>query len=144
MPNASKEPAKRDLKFDILYFIAVLFAVLLIREFLAGERHVQTIPYSEFKTLVDKSEVKDLVVGPTRVTGTYVNPADKNVEHFATVRVEPQFADELIRRGIRFSGQPEPGVLSNFMSWLLPTVGFVLIWMFLLKPMTSGQGGLLG
>ena len=144
MAEHAKPPAKRDFKIDILYFIAAIFAVLLIRDFFAGEAHVQTIPYSEFRELVDKSEVKDLVVGPTRITGTYIKPTDKNIQHFSTVRVEPQVADELTGRSIKFSGQPEPGLFANLLSWLLPTVGFVLVWMFLLRPMTAGHGGLMG
>jgi hypothetical protein len=54
-------------------------------------------------------------------------PTDKNVQHFSTARVESQIADELTRRGIKFSGQSEPGLLQNLVSWLLPMVGFVLL-----------------
>jgi cell division protease FtsH len=60
------------------------------------------------------------------------------------VRVDPQIADELIRRNITFSGQPEPGLFQNLLSWLLPMVVFVVIWMFVMRPMMSGQGGLMG
>src|SRR5262245_49617227 len=143
--NQSESPIKREHKFDLLYFIAVLFAVLLIRDLLVGQDHVQTIPFSEFKELLDKNGVKDLVVGPTRITGAYVPSKEGEPEkHFTTVRVDAQIADELTRRNIKFSGQPEPGLFENLLSWLLPSVGFILVWMFLLRPMASGQGGLMG
>ena len=144
MAEHTKPPAKREFRFDITYFILAMLAVLLIRDFFAGEGHVQSIPYSEFRQLVENGEVKDLVVGPTRITGAFLKPTEKNVQHFSTVRVEPQIADELTRRGIDFSGQPEPGLFQNLLSWLLPMAGFVLLWMFLLRPMTSGHGGLMG
>jgi cell division protease FtsH len=144
MKKNDQSPPKRDLKFDILYFVSAIFAVLIVRDYLAGEVHVQTIPYSEFRELVDKSAVKDVVVGPSRITGTYVTPPDKNVAHFSTVRVEPQIADELSRRGIKFSGQPEPGLFANLFSWLMPTATFLLLWFFLFRPMTGGHGGLMG
>ena len=145
MAQQSKSPIKREHKFDLLYFIAVLFAVLLIRDLLVGQDHVQTISFSEFKELLDKSGVKDLVVGPTRITGAYVSSKEGEPDkHFTTVRVDAQIADELTRRNIKFSGQPEPGLFENLLSWLLPSAGFILVWLFLFRPMASGQGGLMG
>jgi cell division protease FtsH len=143
MAEQSNTP-KRDHRFDFLYFIAVMLAVLLIRDFLVGPDHVQTISYSEFRELLDKNAVKDLVVGATRITGAYVSAKEGEPEkHFTTVRVDAQIADELTKRNIKFSGQPEPGLFENLLSWLLPSVGFILIWMFLFRPMMSGQGGLM-
>jgi cell division protease FtsH len=136
---------KRDHRFDFLYFIAMMLAVLVIRDFLVGQDHMQTISYSEFRELLDKNGVKDLVVGPTRITGAYVPAKEGEPEqHFTTVRVDAQIADELTKRNIKFSGQPEPGLFENLLSWLLPSVGFILLWMFLLRPMAMGQGGLMG
>ena len=145
MNKQDKPVPKRNFSFDILYFVAAMFAVLLIRDYLVGTNHVREIPYSEFKQRLDKSEVKDLVVGPTRITGALPPDAGaKEPQHFTTVRVDPLIADDLSRRGIAFSGQPEPGLFENLISWLLPTAGFVLVWMLLLRPMAQGQGGLMG
>jgi cell division protease FtsH len=142
--DAKKPPRKEVFGFDILYFIAAMFAVLFIREAWVGQDHIKTIPYSEFRVLLDKGEITDLVVGPTRIVGAYTKPAEAGRQHFSTVRVEPQLAEELIRRNITFSGEPEPGLIANFISWLLPMAGLVLLWMFMLRPMASGQGGLMG
>jgi cell division protease FtsH len=147
--NLEQKPGKPKIKhefgFDILYFVGALFAVLLIQDFFAANAQVSEIPYSEFKQLLDKGEVRDLVVGPSRITGTLPAPdAAATPRRFSTVRVDPQIADELSRRGIAFSGQPEPGLFANFVAWLLPMAGFILLWMFLLRPMMTGQGGMLG
>jgi cell division protease FtsH len=147
MRNDKKPGTKSGFNFDVLYFLVAFFAVLLIRDFLVGTSHVREIPYSEFRQRLDKGEVKNLVVGPTRITGSLpAAGADKTPQHFTTVRVDPQIADELTKRGISYSGEPEPGLFENFLSWLLPMVGFVLIWMFLLKPMAmgGGMGGMMG
>lgn len=142
MADQSKQPNKHVLKFDFIYFIAVMFAVLIIRDFWVGQQHVKTIPYSNFRELLDKDEVTDLVVGRTKIVGAFRTPTEKSgPQHFSTIRVDPQIADELIRRKISFSGEPEPGIFENLLSWLLPTAGFVLIWMFVMRPMMSGQGG---
>lgn len=142
MADEKKLPTKREFKFDILYFVAVFFAVLFIRDVLVGQSHLKTISYSEFRALVEKDSVTDLVVGTTKITGAYKQPAEKDgPQHFSTIRVDPQIADELTRRNIQFSGEPEPGLFENLLSWLLPAAGFVLIWMFLLRPMMSGHHG---
>ncbi|MDP1702729.1 MAG: ATP-dependent metallopeptidase FtsH/Yme1/Tma family protein [Aestuariivirga sp.] len=145
MNKQDKPTTKRVFGYDILYFLAAMFAVLLIRDFLVASNHVREIPYSEFRQLLEKGEVKDLVVGPSRITGALPSEAGaKESRHFTTVRVDSQIADELSRRGIAFSGQPAPGVFESVISWLLPTAGFVLLWMFLLRPMAQGHGGLMG
>lgn len=142
---ADEKPAgKRVWKFDLFYFLVVIFLVLVIRDFFTRESHLETIPYSQFKELVEKSLVNDLIVGPTQIKGTYVaSSTNGQVKHFSTIRVDAQIADELTRRGIKFSGQPEPGLFQVLLSWLLPMAGFVLVWMFLLRPMASGHGGLM-
>jgi cell division protease FtsH len=145
MADDRKPPLKREFKFDLLFFLAMIFAVVLIRDLWVGQSHLKTIPYSEFQSLLDKGEVKDLIVGRNRIIGAYKASGEGGKpQHFATVRVEPQIADELTKRNIQFAGEPEPGVFENFLSWLLPTAGFILMWMFLLRPMASGHGGLMG
>jgi cell division protease FtsH len=85
--------------------------------------------YSEFRRLFEKGEAKDIQVGRSRIIGTYAVPAEgKNIQHFSAVRVEPQVADDFAKRGIPFSGEPEPGLFENFLSRLLPTAGFVLLY----------------
>ncbi len=144
MADEKKPLVKREFKFDLVYFVLVFFAVLFIRDLLVGEGHVKTIPYSEFRELLGKGQLKDLTVGKTRITGAYATSTDKAPQHFSTIRVEEQIADELTRRNIKFTGEPEPGIFENFLSWLLPTAGFILLWMFLMRPMMSGQRGLMG
>ncbi|MCF8706899.1 ATP-dependent zinc metalloprotease FtsH [Rhizorhapis sp. SPR117] len=146
-------------KFDIAYFIAIIFVVLIIQDFWAGQGHVKTIPFSEFRALVEKNAVTDVVIGPTTITGAYKGAGDKGSgdkaaangaskpqeQHFTTIRVDPGIADELQKRGIVYRGETPPGFLSSLLSWILPTALFVLAWMFLLRPMASGgQGGLMG
>src|SRR3546814_19414618 len=119
-----------------------------------GSDHLKTIPFSEFRTLVEKNAVTDVVVGPTTITGAYKTAGQKvggkdagevKDQHFSTIRVDPAIADELQKRGIVYRGETPPGFLANLLSWILPTALFVLAWMFLLRPMASGgHGGLMG
>jgi cell division protease FtsH len=131
---------KREHKINFLYVIAAFFALLLIREFLYPQNHMKTIPYSEFQSLVEQDKVTDLVVGATQITGTYKEPADGTVQHFSTNRVEPTLAQELAKTKVPFSGEAGPGVFATILGFLMPTLGFVLLWIFLVRPMAAGGG----
>ena len=49
MNEQNKPKPRQNFAYDILYFVATKFAVLLIRDFLVGTSHVREIPYSEFR-----------------------------------------------------------------------------------------------
>jgi cell division protease FtsH len=134
---------KREHQINFWYLVAAVIAVLLIQDLLLQPAQVKTIPYSEFQTLVDQGQVTNLVVGPEQITGTYKEPADHS-QRFATRRVPPELAETWAKKNITFAGQPGPGLLQTILGWLLPSLGFVLLWMFLIRPM-SGQamGGMM-
>jgi cell division protease FtsH len=151
---------KREHQINFWYIIAAFLGIILIQNLLYQPSHIKTIPYSEFEHLVDQGKVNDLVVGPDQITGTYKAPEGKantgggqtntpggetaasqdQPQHFITQRVPQDLAETLAKKGLTFSGQPGPGMLQTVLGWLMPALGFVLIWMFLVRPMASGQG----
>lgn len=137
-------PGNRIVKFDLIYFILAMFAVLFIQEYWAGQNHIETISYSQFESLLNKGAIKDLVVGKDQITGAFINPEKGKPPHFKTIRVDSEIADRLGKQNISFSGEPPPGMLAVALSWLVPSVGFILLWMLFFRPMASGQGGLMG
>ena len=44
MADEHKPPLKRETKFDLLYFVTMIFAVVLIRDLWVSQNHVKTIP----------------------------------------------------------------------------------------------------
>jgi cell division protease FtsH len=148
---------KREHQINFWYIIAAFVAVLLIQDLLYQPSHVKTIPYSEFEQLVDQGKVTDLVVGPDQITGTYkaaegqanaplgqATTPEAQPQHFVTRRVPQDLAETLAKKGLTFSGQPGPGLLQTALGWLMPALGFVLLWIFLIRPMTGkGMGGMM-
>ncbi len=131
---------KREHQINFWYVIIAFVAVLLIQDFLFQPTHIKAIPYSEFQQLADQGKVTDLVIGPGQISGTYKAPVDKAVPHFVTNRVDPGLAQTLAKGNLTFSGEAAPGFLQTVLGWLIPTLGFVLLWMFLIRPMAGGQG----
>lgn len=131
---------KREHQINFWYIVAAFIGVMVIQSLLFQPTHLKTIPYSEFQQLVDQDKVTDLVVGATQITGTFKEPADKDVLHFATNRVEPGLAETLAKAKLTFSGESGPGLLQTVLGWILPSLGFVLVWLFLIRPMAGGHG----
>lgn len=136
---------KREHQINVLYFVAAFLAVMMIQSFFVKPDHIKTIAYSEFQQLVSQGKVTDLVIGPTQITGAFKDVTAKDVEagkpqHFSTLRVEPGLAQDLAKANLVFSGQPSPGLLPTILGWLMPAIGFALVWMFLIRPMAMGGG----
>src|ERR1700694_4887534 len=102
---------KREHQINIWYVIGAFLAVMAIQNLLFQSNHAKTIPYSEFQQLIDQDKVTDLVIGPTRITGTYREPQG-DILHFATERVPEDLAAILAKKNISFSGEAGPGILT--------------------------------
>src|ERR1700722_12042323 len=131
---------KREHHINFWYIVAAFLAILFIQDWLIESATVKTIPYSEFQTLLQQQKLSDIVVGPTTITGKYKDPQDSKVPDFSTTRVDPALVPDLTKAGVTFTGEAGPGLLSNVLGWFMPAIGFFLLWMFLIRPMMSGQG----
>jgi len=148
---------KREHQINFWYIIMAFVAVVLIQDLLFQPTHIKTIPYNEFEQLVEQDKITDLVIGPNQITGAYKAPEGQanspggqpaatqvQPQHFVTERVPQELAETLAKKNLTFSGEPGPGLLQTVLGWLLPALGFVLLWMFLFRPMTGqGMGGLM-
>jgi cell division protease FtsH len=135
---------KREHHINFWYLIAASVGIMLIQNFLFTGTQTKTIPYSEFVQLLDQGKVDDLVIGSTQITGTLKEAKPGEPQRFSTVRVPPDLADKLNHAKLNFAGEPPPGLLASVLGWLLPSLGFLLLWMFMIRPMTGqGIGGLM-
>ncbi len=145
-------------KFSIWYSVLVLVALLLIQSVFFAP-HTQNLSYDEFKVLVKKGMVNNLILGKQTITGTLspeglegVLPEEKIKElkrygegehRFVTARVDdPGLVPELEAAKVRFSGRVENTWLAVLLSWVLPALIFFGLWMVLMRRM-GGQGGLM-
>ena len=153
---------KRYRPSPIWYFFAIIFLVLSMQNFFAGT-HVELISYSQFKSLLKKDLISDLVIRETTIDGNLkgaavkeiltpeklkeVSPdvlAGKKVFPFKTVRVEdPTLTSELETAKLPFKGEVSSNWLPTILSWVVPVVLFFLMWSYLGKKMGSGSGGLM-
>jgi cell division protease FtsH len=132
----------------------------MIQSYWVSSQHVETIPYSKFEELLKAGAVKDLAIGRDTITGTLKQPeqleksakSEQNAKpeqnaksHFSVVRIDPNFAEMLERYGVEFKGVSEDNLFSTILSWIVPSVVFVVIWMYVIRRMgeQGGMGGLM-
>jgi cell division protease FtsH len=61
------EPDARKRQFMIWYVLAAMLGILLFQAFWINYSQVETIPYSEFETLLDQGKVAEVTVGADSV-----------------------------------------------------------------------------
>ena len=119
---------KREHEFIFWYVIIATFVVLMLGNYFGENGYIQIIPYSEFEQMLNEGKVDKLVIGRTRITGAYKDPTAGTPKNFTTLRVEPELTQSLTAtlaaKNIKYSGEPEPGMIQTLASSLLPVLGF--------------------
>ncbi|MBJ3776589.1 ATP-dependent zinc metalloprotease FtsH [Acuticoccus mangrovi] len=135
---------QRHNQIHFWYIVIAMLGIVFLRDLWTQYRTVEPIPYSEFETELGGGAIKDVVVSPQTIRGTYVSPRDGKTS-FVTTRVDPAIAEQLRKSGITFSGQAENTLLTTVLSWVLPTLLFFGIWILLIRRMAAngGMGGLM-
>jgi cell division protease FtsH len=132
----------RQRTFNIGFGLAALLAVVVIQETWARSQ-VAAIPYSEFQALVRADKVAQVVVSQDRLQGELKEPL-QGKRRFVTVRVDAEMAKELDAHKVQYAGQFENDLLPMILSWVVPTLLFLGVWMWLQRRMAKQMGGMGG
>jgi cell division protease FtsH len=134
-------------KINFWYIIAAMMLMLLFQSWWVQKHQVETIPFSQFETLVDGKKIKDVVVTPDYITGTLKEPLKDGRSEFVTTRVDPALTERLAKQGIVVTGVVPSTFLSDLLSWVVPALVFVVIWMLVVRRFAANaqqtMGGLM-
>ena len=128
-------------RFNIWYWLAALAGLLVLQYVLFTVREVAPISYSDFERYLDEGRIAEIAVSDNFVQGTFKEPLPGGQSQFVTTRIDPQFAEQLRRHQVTYTGQLESNLLTDILSWVLPAVIFIGIWLFMLRRMSAGLGG---
>jgi len=143
-------------QFSIWYFIAVFLLIVTVQNFLYAP-HTETLFYDSFKALLKAGKLTDVSVGLRTLSGGLIDEGLQELlpkkqldelrksgagpHRFVTVRVDdPDLVKELESAKVRFAGVIESNWLGTLLSWILPAVVFVGIWMLVMKRMGTAGG----
>jgi cell division protease FtsH len=130
----------KQFRFNVGFAVAAFLGLILVQYVIAVTNQVATIPYSQFQQLLKDGKVAEVGISDRFIQGKLKEPVDGKSQ-FVTTRVEPEFAGELQKYDVRFTGQIESTLLRDLLSWIVPVALFVGVWMWLGRRMASGLGG---
>jgi cell division protease FtsH len=143
-------------QFSIWYFLGAFLVLIALEHFLIGVT-VETLTYSEFKALLKGGKITEVAIGDRTITGHLkaeglegLLPAEKIAEvrrfggsdqRFVAVRVDDSgLVKELEEGKVKFAGRLDSTWFTTLLSWVLPALIFVGIWMFFMKRMGAASG----
>jgi cell division protease FtsH len=137
-------PPKQQLPSFIWLIVAGLIVVTALGLFSndGGSGGSDVIPYSQFQQYLVGNKVKQVTVSGNVIHGTLTEAMSDGKTGFTTVQVPPDLAAQLAQHNVEFSGTAaDGGAFGTLLSWILPPLLFVGIWMFASRAMMGGRGG---
>ena len=127
-------------QYSIWYFLVAMFALQWVHSFYTQWRTVEPIPYSQFQTLLKEGQVDEISITDNYINGTLKKALAEGRQKFVTTRVEPGLVKDLSQYNVKFTGLVENTLVRDILSWVLPALVFVGIWIFAMRKFAEKQG----
>jgi len=134
------KPLNPKTRFHTWYLFFAIWGVFILQHFWVLQTQVTHLPYSEFLHHLNSGNVVEVVEDGDRLQGQLKVPLDGKKE-FITVRTDEKLAELLTKQNVKFSSTVENKFVNSILSWILPTLFFFAIWMYLAKGMQSNLSG---
>ena len=131
----------------LVYTVIALVLIALFNQFQSAGSgsNVETLKYSAFKEEVKKGNVKNASVRANSIVGEFRNSDSRYTVHKGH-ELEPELAAMMDAQGVEYEFDPEEAsaMWSMVLSWLLPMVLLIGVWLFIMRQMQSGTGKAMG
>ena len=132
---------KLEKKTQLAIAYALLF-LLLILYLNKIDNPVDKVPYSQFKQWVVEGKVVRCSLGAELIRGK-VSDGGEEKDFVVNLIDDVTLVPLLDEQGVEYDGETENIWLQALLSWVLPLIVFVGIWMFMARRMSGGSGGLM-
>ncbi|MFB3854577.1 MAG: ATP-dependent zinc metalloprotease FtsH [Vicinamibacterales bacterium] len=129
-----------------VWFVLGFFLLLALVQGYLTSGSSNTIPYSEFKSLLRSGRVVEVTINDQTIDGRMKPTGSESGElaAFATTRVDdPKLIEELEQRGVKFTGQVVSRWMTELIAWLLPILLIIGLFSFFLRRMSGGEGSVM-
>ena len=129
-------------KPNFIPFFVMLFIVLAVQNLLIGASGHKRVSYDEFKQLLSKKKIQEVVITDKELKGTSADPNEK-VKVYTTIIVNADMVKEIAPYGVKYQKVVENTFFKDILSWIIPPLIFVFIWLYFMKRFASksGMGG---
>jgi len=131
---------ERRTHITIWYFILAFLAVVWLRDVWVASLRIEEISYDQFQQALEEGRIQDVEISGNMLRGRYQNAPQDGPNQFVTPRVDIELAEELAQYDVEFRGVVENTFLRDILSWVLPALVFIALWMFLLRKFAERQG----
>jgi cell division protease FtsH len=135
-----KLPPMKKMPLGQLLWIGLM--VMLVFSFISrmGDG-TPPIPYSQFVEYLDQNKLARVTVAGDTIHGELKDAPQGASKTFTTQRVPGDLASQLEKHGVEFSATQGAGAFSTLLSWIIPPLLFVGIWLVAMRFMGGGRGG---
>ena len=127
-------------RINLAYFILAVFAILWLQSLWVESQRVERLSYSEFQQQLKAGRIKEIVVYENRIEGAFGQPTAEGHTRFVTIRVDPELAKDLEGYNVKYGGALEQTFIRDLLSWVIPALIFIGIWMFIVRRFAQSQG----
>src|SRR5215217_8104351 len=132
----------KQTRFNVGYAVIALIAFAFVQYVVSRANQIAPLPYSEFQNLLRQGKIDSVAVSDRFIQGVLKEPLPGGQKHFFTTRLDQEFASELDKYGVRYTGQIESTLLRDILSWTMPILLFVGLWWYIGRRMSDqGLGG---
>jgi cell division protease FtsH len=125
--------------FNFAYVILAVVGIFMLHNLILSTFAAKSIAYSDFLVLLREGKVEEVTISTNLIRGTLREPQD-GWTRFTTTRVDTDLSQKLDEYGVKYSGRLESNWLTNLLSWVLPVLLFLGLWMFVVRRMMRGAG----
>jgi cell division protease FtsH len=151
MADTSKSPVKKGRPGPrtppagaVWYVLGLILLLALAQAFFAQLQTGETIPYSEFKTLVREDKVQEVTLSDDRLHGTLKPSGNERAKPFTAVRVvDAKLPEELEAHNVKYTGEVPNRWVTEIIGWIIPLVFIIALWAFFLRRMGGAEGGVM-
>jgi cell division protease FtsH len=138
-----KESTIMDKKsgINITYVILAVLGIMAFQAIWSGAQEIETLPYSEFHSKLEAGKIEEIVVAPDKIYGELKIDDKGHKKRFITTRVDPLLAEDLQKYKVTFAGRVQSQLIPLLISWVLPVLLVVFVWIFVIRRLAARGGG---
>ncbi|WP_090572286.1 ATP-dependent zinc metalloprotease FtsH [Nitrosomonas sp. Nm33] len=131
----------KKVQFNFWYIVIAILAMMFLRNLYEQYTRIEPIPYSRFHTLLEEGKVAEVAITENQIYGTLKESNADGIKNFVTTRVESDLADILDKHNVTYTGVIKSTWLRDLLSWILPMVLFIGVWLYIIRRMSGGVSG---